>query len=159
MWLCSITTHLIPLSQGNEKWPSSSAGRALWQVCVVCVCVCVHAIPLVQRESRHCKGIECLPFGHFASGWARIWRREVEKLFCSINKNTWSIMWHSYRRQLGSFFLALVVELFVKSLFTICKKYTHIHTQKEKSRQKGVEEPFWVCACLSAVLCTQFMHT
>lgn len=40
MWLCSITTHLIPLSQGNEKWPSSSAGRALWQVCVVSLCVC-----------------------------------------------------------------------------------------------------------------------
>lgn len=47
-------------------------GKYVWSVCSwLYLCVCV--ILLVQRESRHCKGIECLPFGHFTWGRARMW--------------------------------------------------------------------------------------
>lgn len=64
------------------------------------------AIPLVQRESRdrHCKGIGCLLFGHKAPGQSQNLKAGGVEIFSPINKNTWSIMCHSYRWEQDSFF-------------------------------------------------------
>lgn len=69
-------------------------GKSVWSVCVC-------APLLLQRESCHCKCIECPTFVRLASGRARIswlggWK--------TLNNITWSIMRRSRTRGPESFF-------------------------------------------------------
>lgn len=100
MWLGSITTLWIPPNQGNEKWPSSSAGRTFWIVYVDCV----SAIPLVQRESHHCKRYWISSIWPCCRGESENFKVGGGKGFSSINNNTTSITCHSYRWELGLFY-------------------------------------------------------